>query len=32
MTPPEVITGNTGFDRDIGFLEALSGHGTDANG
>ncbi|WP_156751171.1 hypothetical protein [Mycobacterium sp. 1245111.1] len=32
MTPPEVITGNTGLDRDIGFLEALSGHGTDANG
>ncbi len=32
MTPPEVITGNTGYDRDIGFLEALSGHGTDANG
>ena len=30
MTPPEVITGNTGYDRDIGFLEALSGHGTDA--
>jgi hypothetical protein len=32
MTPSEVITGNTGLDRDIGFLEALSGHGTDANG
>ena len=32
MTPPEVITGDTGYDRDIGFLEALSGHGTDANG
>jgi hypothetical protein len=32
MTPPEVITGNTGLDRDIGFLEALSGNGTDANG
>ncbi len=32
MTPPEIITGNTGYDRDIGFLEALSGHGTDANG
>ncbi|HYX99583.1 MAG TPA: hypothetical protein VE908_08540 [Mycobacterium sp.] len=32
MTPPEVITGNTGLDRDIGFFEALSGHGTDANG
>ena len=24
MTPPEVITGNTGYDRDIGFFEALS--------
>jgi hypothetical protein len=32
MTPPEVLTGNTGLDRDIGFLEALGGHGTDANG
>lgn len=32
MTPPAVITGNTGLDRDIGFLEALTGHGTDANG
>ncbi|UMB70957.1 hypothetical protein [Mycobacterium paraterrae] len=32
MTPPEIITGNTGLDRDIGFLEALGGHGTDANG
>ena len=32
MTPPEVITGNTGLDRDIGFLAALSGHATDANG
>jgi hypothetical protein len=32
MTPPEVITGNTGLDRDIGFFEALSGNGTDANG
>ena len=32
MTPPEIITGNTGLDRDIGFFEALSGHGTDANG
>jgi hypothetical protein len=31
MTPPEVITGNTGLDRDIGFFEALSGNGTDAN-
>jgi hypothetical protein len=25
MTPPEVITGSTSFDRDIGFLEALTG-------
>ena len=32
MTPPEVITGNTGLDRDIGFFEALSGNATDANG
>jgi hypothetical protein len=31
MTPPEVITGNTGYDRDIGFLEALNGNATDAN-
>jgi hypothetical protein len=32
MTPPEVLTGNTGLDRDIGFLAALTGHATDANG
>jgi hypothetical protein len=32
MTPPEVLTGNTGYDRDIGFLAALTGHATDANG
>ena len=32
MTPPEVITGNTGYDRDIGFLEAFMGQATDANG
>lgn len=25
IVPPEVITGSTQFDRDIGFLEALSG-------
>src|ERR1700736_1780608 len=25
MTPPEVITGSTQFDRDIGFLETISG-------
>jgi hypothetical protein len=32
MTPPEVITGNTGYDRDIGFIEALMGQGKDASG
>ena len=32
MTPPEVITGNTGYDRDIGFLEALTGNATELNG
>jgi hypothetical protein len=32
MTPPEVITGSTQFDRDIGFFEALNGNATDANG
>ena len=32
MTPPEVLTGNTGYDRDLGFLAALTGHATDANG
>lgn len=32
MTPPEVLTGNTGYDRDIGFLASLFGHATDANG
>ncbi len=32
MTPPEVLTGNTGYDRDIGFLAALMGNATDANG
>jgi hypothetical protein len=25
ITPPEVITGSTAFDRDIGFLESISG-------
>ena len=25
MTPPNVITGSTAFDRDIGFFQALSG-------
>jgi hypothetical protein len=32
MTPPEVITGDTGYDRDIGFFEALMGNATDSNG
>ena len=32
MTPPDVITGSTGFDRDIGFFAALMGNATDANG
>jgi hypothetical protein len=32
MTPANVITGNTGFDRDIGFLQAITGQATDANG
>jgi hypothetical protein len=32
MTPPEVITGSTQFDRDIGFFDALMGKATDANG
>lgn len=32
MTPPEVITGNTGYDRDIGFIESLLGQGKDASG
>ncbi|UMB70956.1 hypothetical protein [Mycobacterium paraterrae] len=32
MTPPDVITGNTGYDRDLGFLAALMGKATDANG
>ena len=27
MTPPNVITGSTAFDRDIGFFQALDGHG-----
>ena len=26
MTPPEVITGSTAFDRDIGFFETLTGN------
>ncbi len=32
MTPPEVITGSTQFDRDIGFFEALTGKATDGDG
>jgi hypothetical protein len=32
MTPPEVITGSTQFDRDIGFYNAITGQATDANG
>ena len=32
MTPANVITGNTGIDRDIGFLQAITGQATDANG
>ncbi|HEX4392013.1 MAG TPA: hypothetical protein VH084_10800 [Mycobacterium sp.] len=32
MTPPEVITGNTGLDRDIGFFEAFTGNATNSTG
>ena len=32
MTPPEVITGNTGFDRDIGFFEAFDGNAQNSTG
>jgi hypothetical protein len=32
MTPANVITGSTQFDRDIGFFNALTGQATDANG
>jgi hypothetical protein len=32
MTPPEVITGNTGLDRDIGFFESLFGNGINSQG
>ena len=28
MTPPEVITGSTAIDRDIGFFNALTGRGS----
>jgi hypothetical protein len=31
MTPPEVITGSTSFDRAIGFISALSGQGSGEN-
>ena len=32
MTPPEVITGNTGYDRDIGFFEAFGGNAQNSTG
>jgi hypothetical protein len=32
MTPPEVITGSTAYDRDIGFFEAITGHASTATG
>jgi len=32
MTPPEVITGDTGYDRDIGFFEALAGNAQNSTG
>ena len=32
MTPPEVITGSTAFDRDIGFFEAITGNATNDQG
>ena len=31
MTPPEVITGSTSFDRLIGYIEALTGQGNGEN-
>ncbi|HEY1842159.1 MAG TPA: hypothetical protein VGG53_18415 [Mycobacterium sp.] len=31
MTPPEVITGSTSWDRAIGFINALSGQGSGEN-
>jgi hypothetical protein len=31
MTPPEVVTGSTSFDRAIGFINALSGQGSGEN-
>jgi hypothetical protein len=32
LTPAEVITGNTGYDRDIGFFEALLGNAQNSTG
>jgi hypothetical protein len=32
MTPPEVITGSTQFDRDIGLFHALTGQATTQDG
>ena len=32
LTPAEVITGNTGYDRDIGFFEALAGNAQNSTG
>jgi hypothetical protein len=32
MTPPNVITGSTSFDRDIGFLQAFDGTATNSDG
>jgi hypothetical protein len=29
MTPPNIITGSTGFDRDIGFFQAFTGEDKD---
>ncbi len=31
MTPPNIITGSTGVDRDIGYLQAFFGQATDAH-
>ncbi len=32
MTPPNIITGSTSFDRDIGFLQAFDGTATNSQG
>lgn len=32
MTPPNIITGSTAFDRDIGFFQALDGTATNSQG